>query len=257
MATIRLPYVALEFSLQEWLTNNSGSVSAALFVNDYSPASTTTLADFTEATYPGYARQVLTINAPFSSPPAEPAAVGPIPFAFPGPSDATPVDVYGVYLVSAVLGSDSLLAAWRLDGAPQVIVDPTDYVAAVITLTAAEAGAVPSSFGLFFTQAPQPFWAGTYWSQFPFEVLVVALNPDGSINTDYNGDVTLGMIGGTESIGYTDGTTPPVLPLVAGVGSADSFAMVYSSGSAIHDDTVTVTDGIAMSACRVTVSDYS
>lgn len=115
MATVVAPLTILEAVLTA-LKGTGGTLNAptcVLFVNDYTPDQTTTLADLTIATFDGYANIVgVTWSGPFASSPTIAEIIGSGCF-FAADGDSVSQIAYGYALVDA--GVTTVKVAARFD----------------------------------------------------------------------------------------------------------------------------------------------
>lgn len=111
-----------------------------LFQNNFTPLDTSILADFTIATFSGYAD----VAAPFLSPGLDPQNVPVAPVQCIYSTDGiTPGVAYGVYVVDS---TGALVAAARFDGAPYNFADAGDQLVFTI-LFGMDEGTVTISIG--------------------------------------------------------------------------------------------------------------
>lgn len=94
------------------------TIEMKLFENDYTPVQGSTEANFTEATFTGYAKKTLT-GSGWTSTPGDPADVAPGAQTFTSSAGSQNKYVYGFYLVQATSGK--LIGAERFSEAVHIV----------------------------------------------------------------------------------------------------------------------------------------
>ena len=98
-----------------------------LFTNDYTPTADDELADYTEATFSGYAQVPLT-GSSWAVTAAEPAVASYAEQEFISDDDQTPETIYGY---AVFLATDDLYVTAERLPTPQVVQNDTDLVAVI------------------------------------------------------------------------------------------------------------------------------
>jgi hypothetical protein len=105
------------------------SVKIRLFTNNLTPTNTNVLADFTEASYPGYAEASWVLAAPTIVAPDSKARLTPFAAVFQCPTSGSDVDIYGVFVAyQDISATFRVLMSRRLPSAPLTLVVGADPV---------------------------------------------------------------------------------------------------------------------------------
>jgi hypothetical protein len=115
--------------------------TAALFINNIIPAKTTTLADLTEASFPGYARQPMGPPSPITGQPDQSALMLWSPVIWSASAPALGQIAYGYYVVQ-LDATLTLRLLWLETGTP-----PVDWSVPGQNLSLSPQLAVQSLFG--------------------------------------------------------------------------------------------------------------
>jgi hypothetical protein len=248
MAAVRIPYQAQRNLLKAWIVETA-NLTFHLYDNDVTPTLNTVLSDFTEASYAGYAEQVVPPATEATDTVNQFSYSTPVGVAFPPATAGWPINLYGVFVTGAGDDSTALVAAWRFDGAPFVLSSMVDFVIFGFVMRDRETN---TSFTSFIVVIDASSTSNVLLDGNTYPVTVTALDAFGNVVTSYNGPVSLGLystagtpVGGLTVPWIADSGAlySPSVTLTSGVGS-DSIYYHGASPSTNQLVYIAATDGV-------------